>query len=271
MNANKLSLCQHFLFEKKESLLVCSECSLSLDLDAVHNSNKIRGNKKITTDEELYLAAHAYLDVMAKAKHAAPLVVNESNVRISGQMLEDAGVAGAKAPGKIKSLSDDCYHSSVEWRLQVDGWGSAFCRHCGVNLSKYFGAKKRSSAPVNELIDRKIKLGPVKESTHNKSHGDASARPMDIVEPWEGEKKTVAQWVSEIPYKNVPAKSEGKVKVRYKPWCVVRDESVEDNRRERVDLRTDAQIAHARAVLRLRQHKLARWGLAEHVRWEEEL
>lgn len=50
-----------------------------------------------------------------------------------------------------------------------------------------------------------------------------------------------------------------------------RDINTPDNRRPRVSLRTDAQIAHDRAVLRLRQHKLARWGRAEHVRWEEEL
>lgn len=51
----------------------------------------------------------------------------------------------------------------------------------------------------------------------------------------------------------------------------LRDINTPDNRRPRVSLRTDAQVAYDRAVLRLRQHKLARWGRAEHVRWEEEL
>lgn len=50
----------------------------------------------------------------------------------------------------------------------------------------------------------------------------------------------------------------------------LRDINTPDNRRPRVSLRTDAQDAHERAVLRLRQHKLARWGRAEHVRWEED-
>lgn len=48
------------------------------------------------------------------------------------------------------------------------------------------------------------------------------------------------------------------------------DINTPDDRRPRVDLRTDSQAAHDRAVLRLRQHRLARWGLAEHVRWESE-
>ena len=194
MNANKLSLCQHF-FEKKESLLVCSECSLSLDLDAVHNSNKIRGNKKITTDEELYLAAHAYLDVMAKAKHAAPLVVNESNVRISGQMLEDMGVVGAKAS------RSHCYHWYAAWN---DDKKIVVCKNCGIDLAEVYGCRHR------------------------------------------------------------------RAKEDYAQECAARDGLTKDNRRPRVDLRTDAQIAHDRAVQRLQQHKRARWGMADSVDWDEQ-
>lgn len=88
---------------------------------------------------------------------------------------------------------------------------------------------------------------------------------LDIIGPWEEEADADL-----YDYQNGKAKAERTVKVRYKPWCVVRDESVEDNRRPRVSLRTNAQIAHERAVLRLRQHKLARWGRAQHVRWGED-
>lgn len=75
-------------------------------------------------------------------------------------------------------------------------------------------------------------------------------------------------------YQNDKARSERKVKVRYVPsdyaGAHLRDINTPDDRRPRVDLRTGAQIAHDRAVLRLRQHRLARWGLAESVRWEDE-
>ena len=71
-------------------------------------------------------------------------------------------------------------------------------------------------------------------------------------------------------YKNVPAKKDRYVPHDY-AGAHLRDINTLDNRRPRVSLRTDAQVAYDRAVLRLRQHKLARWGRAEHVRWEEEL
>ena len=70
--------------------------------------------------------------------------------------------------------------------------------------------------------------------------------------------------------KPVPAKPEQKAKPSDYAGAHMRDLNTPDNRRPRVSLRTAAQIAHERAVLRLRQHKLARWGRAEHVRWEEE-
>ena len=70
-------------------------------------------------------------------------------------------------------------------------------------------------------------------------------------------------------YKNVPAKKDRYVPHDY-AGAHLRDINTPDNRRPRVSLRTAAQIAHERAVLRLRQHKLARWGLAESVRWEDE-
>ena len=92
----------------------------------------------------------------------------------------------------------------------------------------------------------------------------------DIVGPWE-DGKADADLYDDIP---VPAKSERTVKARYVPsdyaGAHLRDVQTPDNRRPRVDLRTDAQIAHDRAVLRLRQHKLARWGMAESVDWEGE-
>lgn len=228
-----------------------------------------------------------------KEMTARTIVINENNVRISGKTLEDAGVVGAKA-FSAKGLNDECNHSSVEWRLREDGWGAALCRRCGVNLSKYFGAKKRSSAPA-------------KESTHNKSHGDASARPMDIVgqraaaqDDYAG-KKRFATWDKdgaikkryENPdYSVCAACRDPRLKLMLEDYyaCAtcekrtignpspahdyagahLRDVQTPDDRRPRVSLRTDAQDAHDRAVKRLRQHKLARWGRAESVDWEDE-
>ena len=83
-------------------------------------------------------------------------------------------------------------------------------------------------------------------------------------------------------YQNGKAKAEQKAKVQYVPENIriagpvmqrekINDINTPDNRRPRVSLRTDAQIMHERAVLRLKQHKLARWGKAAPVRWEQEL
>lgn len=115
---------------------------------------------------------------------------------------------------------------------------------------------------------------------------------LDIVGQWEAPQETATQigdrqWKEattvEIErmkadddlhdYKPLPVKSERIVKARYVPsdyaGAHLRDLNTPDDRRPRVDLRTDAQIARERAVKRLRQHKLSRWGQADAVDWED--
>ena len=100
---------------------------------------------------------------------------------------------------------------------------------------------------------------------------------LDIIGPWEEEADADL-----YDYQNGKAKAEQKAKVQYVPENIriagpvmqrekINDINTPDNRRPRVSLRTDAQIMHERAVLRLKQHKLARWGKAAPVRLEQEL
>lgn len=213
--------CLHHIWDSKlygpKHDMACRACGVTVPYRAVASFLPPEEMQKAPSADDLRKAALKCLEltglkqlVIKKAVGmisplSAPLVINENNVRISGQMLEDAGVVGAKA-FSAKGLNDECNHSSVEWRLREDGWGAVLCRRCGVNLSKYFGKKERSSTAVTEDLQ----------------------------------------------------------------VCSARDGLTPDNRRPRVSLRTDAQIAHERAALRLRQHKLARWGLADSVDWDEQ-
>lgn len=85
--------------------------------------------------------------------------------------------------------------------------------------------------------------------------------PLDIIGPWD----------EPVDADLYDYKPEQKAKSSDYAGAHMRDINTPDNRRPRVSLRTDAQMAHERAVMRLRQHKLARWGRAEPVRWEDEL
>lgn len=259
--------CAHHIWDfelsKDKQEAKCASCGVSVDVRAVAAFHPSTESKKTMNVTEFRDAALKYLESkkndaadyvsrylgIEKEKRSVPLVISGNNVRISGQMLEDAGVPGAKAPGKTKSLSDDCYHSSVEWRRRDDVpnknkiewvWGKLYKTRSGAP-ARFFDMNLNQMRASLELSGTKIFCVRYKDGLHDT---DPS---LDIVGLWE---ESLSPRMDQI--------------------AVTRDAHTPDDRRERVDLRTDAQIAHERAVLRLRQHRLARWGQAEHVRWEDE-
>lgn len=157
-----------------------------------------------------------------------------------------------KATGKIHPLREDCVHPKAEWRdteaAAIMETSSPFewvvgrmYRTRGGLPARFFDANLNQMSASLELSDAKIFCVGYKDGLHDT---DSS---LDIIGLWE------------------------QATVQYLQVCAARDGLTPDNRRPRVDLRTDAQIAQERAVQRLQQHKLARWGMAEHVRWEDEL
>lgn len=189
-------------------------------------------------------------------------------------------------PIKAQKTAAHCDHPKATWD---DDKKIVVCKICGINLADVYGQRSRleKKEPINAQFATWDPDGAIKAKYEDPFFGICARCNSAQLTLTSDDRYVCAECKYRLVdfscasycmiaenqknvRKPVPAKPEQKAKPSDYAGAHMRDLNTPDNRRPRVSLRTVAQIAHDRAVLRLRQHKLARWGRAQHVRWEEE-